>query len=87
MDSMNLIMCAIAAAGLDVCALVILLSSYAEKRAGRKIWGKISANMVLTENDVIYPLECDEILIGRHASADIRLYQRYRFKIRRIRQR
>ena len=73
MDSMNLIMCAIAAAGLDVCALVILLSSYAEKRAGRKIWGKISANMVLTENDVIYPLECDEILIGRHASADIRL--------------
>ena len=30
--------------------------------------------MELAENSTVYPLECDEILIGRHASADIRLH-------------
>ena len=73
MDSMNLIMCAVAVAGLDICALVIMLASYAEKRSGRKVWSRISADMELAEQDKVYHLECDEILIGRHASADIRL--------------
>lgn len=73
MDSMNLMMCAIAVAGLDICALMILLMAYLEKRSGQKIWSKISADMELAEQDKIYPLECDEILIGRHASADIRI--------------
>jgi pSer/pThr/pTyr-binding forkhead associated (FHA) protein len=29
--------------------------------------------MELADQNSVYPLECDEILIGRHASADIRL--------------
>lgn len=73
MDSMNLILCEVAAAALDICALVLILTSYSEKRSGRKAWSRISADMELTDLSRNYALECDEILIGRHASADIRL--------------
>ncbi len=73
MDTINSIMCAAAIAGLDICALVIMLTSYAERKSGRKRWSKISADMELVGQDRIYPLECDEILVGRHASADIRI--------------
>lgn len=73
MDSMNLILCAVAAAALDICALVLLLVSYVEKKSGEKIWARVSADMELVENGKVYSLECDEILIGRHASADIRI--------------
>lgn len=73
MDSMKLILCAAAAAALDICALVMILTAYREKRLGKKRWGKISSNMELVEPGITYALECDEILIGRHASADIRL--------------
>lgn len=58
---------------LDICAIVLLLTSYIEKRSGGKIWRKISDDMELTDEKLVYSLECDEILIGRHASADIRL--------------
>ena len=73
MDSMNLILCAAAAAALDICALVLILASYSERRSERKAWSKISADMELADQNCSYALECDEILIGRHASADIRL--------------
>lgn len=73
MESMNLIYCAATAAALDICALVLILTSYSEKRTGKKSWKKISAGMELASHDRVYALECDEILIGRHASADIRL--------------
>lgn len=73
MDSVNLVLCAVSAAALDVCALVLIITSYIEKRLGRKSWSKISADMELMEQGRVYSLECDEILIGRHASADIRL--------------
>ncbi len=73
MDTTNLVLCAVSAAALDICALVLILSSYCEKRTGRKSWGKISANMELASQSRVYSLDCDEILIGRHASADIQL--------------
>lgn len=73
MDNINLVLCAAAAAALDICSLVLIITSYCEKKSGRKSWSKISANMELADNSASYALECDEILIGRHASADIRL--------------
>ncbi|MCC8135658.1 MAG: FHA domain-containing protein [Ruminococcus sp.] len=73
MDSMKLIMCAAAAAALDICALVMILSAYREKKLGKRRWNKISGCMELVEPGITYPLEGDEILIGRHASADIRI--------------
>ena len=73
MDSMNLILCAVAAASLDICAIVLLLSAYHERNTGNKRWDRITSFMELAEQNACYPLGCDEILIGRHASADIRL--------------
>ena len=72
MEQSNLIMCAVSAAAMDICALTLMLASYSEKNSGKKRWSKTSADMELAENSTVYPLECDEILIGRHASADIR---------------
>jgi hypothetical protein len=74
MEQSNLIMCAVSAAAMDICALTLMLASYSEKNSGKKRWSKTSADMELAENSTVYPLECDEILIGRHASADIRLH-------------
>lgn len=73
MDSIKLIFCAAAAAALDVCALVMIITAYREKKLGARRWRKISGGMELVEPGITYPLECDEILIGRHASADIRI--------------
>lgn len=73
MDTTNLILCAVAAAALDICALVLILAAYAERKSERQRWGELTGNMELSERGTAYPLDCDEILIGRHASADIRL--------------
>lgn len=73
MDSMKLLLCAAAAASLDICAIVMILTAYREKRSAVKRWRKISGDMELVEPGASYPLECDEIILGRHASADIRL--------------
>ena len=73
MDSANLILCVIAAAALDVCILILLMLAYRERKTTRKNWHEISQDMELAEQDVTYELGCDEVLIGRHASADIRL--------------
>lgn len=73
MDSMQLILCATAAAALDVCAIAMMITAYREKKVCGKRWKKISGGMELVEPGITYPLECDEILIGRHASADIRI--------------
>lgn len=73
MDSIKLILCAGAAAALDICALVMLITAYRERRAATKRWRKITADMELIEPGITHPLECDEIIIGRHASADIRI--------------
>ena len=73
MNSVNIVLCIIAAAALDLCVLVILLTAYREKKSAGKKWSEISMDMELAEHDMTYNLGCDEVLIGRHASADIRL--------------
>ncbi|MCD7959922.1 MAG: FHA domain-containing protein [Ruminococcus sp.] len=44
-----------------------------EKRVEEMRWSKVSSNMALydTSRHIIIPLEADEILVGRHGSADI----------------
>lgn len=73
LNTLNLILCAVAAASLDICALVLILASYHERTVGKKRWNRMTSFMELVDYSVSYPLNCDEILIGRHASADIRL--------------
>lgn len=73
MEFLELILSAASAAALDVCLLILIFTAYREKKINKKRWNKISSNMELVELGITYPLECDEILIGRHASADIRL--------------
>lgn len=73
MEFSKLILSAASAAALDICLLVLIFTAYREKKINKKRWNKISSNMELVELGNTYPLECDEILIGRHASADIRL--------------
>ncbi len=58
---------------LTLCASIIFLISHNEEKHARQYWNRISGFMELAEQNVSYPLRCDEILIGRHASADIRL--------------
>ena len=73
MESVNIVLCIIAAAALDLCVLVILITAYREKKSAGKKWSEISMDMELAEHDTTYNLGCDEVLIARHASADIRL--------------
>lgn len=73
MDSVNIVLCIIAAAALDLCVLVVLITAYREKKSAGKKWSEISMDMELAEQGMTYRLGCDEVLIGRHASADIRL--------------
>lgn len=73
MDSLNLILCAVAAASLDICILVLIVAAYCERKSCSKNWNQITNSMELAEQGMTYNLGCDEILIGRHASADIRL--------------
>ena len=73
MDSVNMVLCIIAAAALDLCVLVVLITAYREKKSAGKKWSEISMDMELAEQGMTYQLGCDEVLIGRHASADIRL--------------
>ncbi len=73
MNTLNLVLCAVAAASLDICALVLILTAYQERNTGKKRWNRMTSFMELADYSVSYPLDCDEILIGRHASADIRL--------------
>lgn len=69
----GLFLCAVSIAALDLCVLVLILISYNEKKHAQQYWNRISGCMELSAPDVSYPLNCGEILIGRHASADIRL--------------
>ncbi len=73
MDTFEFILCAASAAALNICLLVVIATAYREKKVSQKRWSKISSEMELVEMGNSYQLECDEILIGRHASADIRL--------------
>ncbi len=58
-----------------LCVLVITAKAFRERKIENLRWNKVSNHTVLWDKydsgDVI-PLEADEILIGRHASSDIR---------------
>lgn len=71
--SLRYLLCIIAAAALVFCALMMLFTAYREKKTCDKRWNKISDAMELVEPGITYRLECDEVLIGRHTSADVRI--------------
>lgn len=47
MDSLKLILCAVAAASLDICALVLILAAYHERSTGNKRWNRMTSFMDL----------------------------------------
>ncbi len=69
----DLVLCAVAVVILDLFALAIILAANRESRLCARRWQKVSADLELRVRDKRYPLEADEILIGRHISADIRI--------------
>ncbi len=69
----ELIFSAIAVLILDIFAICILLAANRESKLCRRRWEKVSARMELRTKEHHFPLEADEILLGRHISADIRL--------------
>lgn len=58
----------------DFCALMILLAASRERKRGDRLWANEGRGFMLSTAEQHYPLGAAEILIGRHASADIRLY-------------
>ena len=73
MDSLDLLLCTIAIAALDICIFVLIITAYRERRSSKMNWHEVANDMELADDTNIYDLGCDEVLIGRHASADIRL--------------
>lgn len=73
MQTINTLFFIITAAALDLCALVLILTGYRERKSTKIAWHEVSNDMELAEQGKTYELGCDEVLIGRHASADIRL--------------
>ena len=73
----DLVLSAAAVLILDLFAIVIIFAAGRESKLCRKRWLKVSAGLELRRNydeqEIHYPLEADEILLGRHSSADIRL--------------
>ena len=73
MNSLDLILCAAAIATLDICIFVLIITAYRERKSSKKNWHEVSNDMELADDTNIYELGCDEVLIGRHASADVSL--------------
>lgn len=69
----ELILCAVAVVILDIFALAVIMAAVRESKLCQKRWQKVSADMELHYKEHHYPLGADEILLGRHMSADIRL--------------
>ena len=69
----DLVLCAAAVVILDIFALSIIVAASREAKLCRQRWQKVSNGLELRFWDNHYPLEADEILLGRHISADIRL--------------
>lgn len=67
----------ISAAGLilvDICAIVIICFCAKEKKSVQRQWGKAARHMVLMDisGEFSFTLNSQEILMGRHISADLR---------------
>lgn len=60
----------------DFCALMILLAALRERKYGDRVWANESRCLMLTDGEQVFSLGAAEILIGRHMSADIRLWDR-----------
>lgn len=73
LKGMDLFFCAICVVILDFFAFAVIVAVNREGKLCQKRWQKLSSQMELRHGDYIYPLEADEILIGRHISADIRI--------------
>ncbi len=69
----DLILCAAAVLILDLFAISVIFAANRESRLCQKRWEKVSSGVALRFQDASYPLSADEILLGRHISADIRL--------------
>ena len=69
----DLILCAAAVLILDLFAISVIFAANRESRLCQKRWEKVSSGVALRFQDACYPLSADEILLGRHISADIRL--------------
>lgn len=69
----DLILCAAAVLILDLFAISVFLAANRESRLCGKRWEKVGSGVALRHMDTNYPLGADEILLGRHISADIRL--------------
>lgn len=73
MNPIGSLLCTFAAIALVICTVVMLWTAYREKKNCDRRWYRIAGGMELVEPGARYPLECDEVLIGRHASADVRI--------------
>ncbi len=73
----DLVLSAIAFVILDMFAIAIIFAAGRESRLCQKRWQKVSSGLELrrheAQKDYYYPLGADEILLGRHSSADIQL--------------
>ena len=73
----DLVLSASAVVILDMFAISVILAVRRESRLCRKRWQKVSAGLELRrreeKKEIHHPLEADEILLGRHSSADIQL--------------
>lgn len=69
----DLFFCAICVVILDIFAFAVILAVNREGKLCRQRWRKVSSELELRLGERSYPLEADEILIGRHISADIRI--------------
>ena len=59
---------------IDVCALVIIAFCSKEKKAVQQQWNRAARHMILTDTEggFTFTLNSQEILMGRHISADLR---------------
>lgn len=69
----DLVLCAAAVVILDLFAIAVILAVTRESKLCRKRWERVSSGMALQFRETYHPLEADEILLGRHISADIRV--------------
>ncbi|MBE6876548.1 MAG: FHA domain-containing protein [Ruminococcus sp.] len=85
----DLVLSAVAVVILDMFAISVILAVGRESRLCQKRWQKVSAGLELRRRklkseyddkkededrkEIHYPLEADEILLGRHSSADIQI--------------
>lgn len=59
---------------IDLCAMIILLKSYLEKRFCKKKWQDIFGHIAIVDENRVIPIETAEILLGRHRSADVQFH-------------